>query len=238
MRPIGIVAALLLSLSLAACSDDDPAVQPPSTSSTTAAPSTTATTAATTSSSVVPVPADQAIWPVPGTAARFADPVAAVRSFAKDYLGMTAPVVGAYRAGEPRAGEVEVRRKAGPGPVTVVSVRELKPGAWSVVAAASDNLRLESPDALQTVSSPLRISGRSTAFEAEIGVGIRADGQRAGQFLAETHTMGGANGEMGPFATTLEYGTPRREAGAVLLFVMSAEDGSLQEATVVRVRFG
>lgn len=225
------VAAALTLLLLNGCSGTDE--QAPAVS-----PTTTATTAGpTTSSSPPSIAVDQAIWPASDAASRFADPVAAVRSFATDYLGMRAPVVGEYRAGEPRAGEVELRRKAGPGPVTTVSVRELRPGAWSVIAAASPNLRLESPRALQAVSSPLRVTGQSTAFEATINVAVRDDGQRAGQFLAEAHTMGGSNGEMGPFSTSLDYKTPRHEAGAVLLFVLSAEDGGLQEATVTRVRF-
>jgi spore germination protein GerM len=49
--------------------------------------------------------------------------------------------------------------------------------------------------------------------------------------------MGGANGEMGAFAGEVPIDEPSTSTGAVVLSTSSAEDGALQEATVVPVRF-
>ena len=49
--------------------------------------------------------------------------------------------------------------------------------------------------------------------------------------------MGGANGEFGPFDGTLSFSPPTATAGSLMLLTRSAEDGSVTEATVVRVKF-
>ena len=49
--------------------------------------------------------------------------------------------------------------------------------------------------------------------------------------------MGGANGELGPFDGTVTFTRPSASAGALMLLTRSAEDGSVTEATVVRVKF-
>ena len=69
-----------------------------------------------------------------------------------------------------------------------------------------------------TVSSPVQISGYGTAFEATISWAVYSDGEK----VDEGFTQGGANGEFGEFADTvdLEPGTYELRA-----FESSPEDG-------------
>jgi hypothetical protein len=60
----------------------------------------------------------------------------------------------------------------------------------------------------------------------------------AGHTLAASYVMGGANGEMGPFEATLAFTTPSTPMGAVIYATFSPGDGSVLEASVVRVRLG
>jgi hypothetical protein len=203
----------------------------------TAPPGTAPATSATTSASTVTLPADTSLaaWPQVGNATRYDDPVAVARGFAVDFLGFDNPVVGQFQAGDSRSGEVELRPRA-TGPVTTVLVRQLgSDGTWWVLGAATDNIRVSQPSALDTISSPVRLAGTSTAFEATVGVLIYADGQTVP--LARSFVMGGANGEFGPFDSTIEFETPHNTNGTVVLFTQSMEDGRMWEASVVRVRF-
>lgn len=79
------------------------------------------------------------------------------------------------------------------------------------------------------------MSGQSTAFEATVNFEIRQDGTLAP--LKEGFFMGGSNGQMGPFSTTVEFGTATAQGGAIVLKTMSAENGNIWEASVIRVKF-
>jgi hypothetical protein len=202
-----------------------------STTPTTTTPTTSTTTAAGPTS--LPVDTSTAVWPFVSSATRYADPASAASGFATDYLGFTRPVVGEFRQGDARSGEVPLQSKA-TGPVTTVLVRQLG-DSWWVLGASTPNIQLTSPAASATISSPVRLQGTSTAFEATVNTEVRADGST--QPVGTGIVMGGANGEMGPFDDTTTFDRPRASAGALVLFTRSAEDGSITEATVVRVKF-
>jgi hypothetical protein len=104
-----------------------------------------------------------------------------------------------------------------------------------VLGAATPNLLLESPAALAAIRSPVTLSGRSTAFEATVNVDIRQDGTLTP--LKSDIVNGGANGEMGPFSKAIDFPKPSAPAGAIVLKTLSAEDGNITEASVVRVSF-
>jgi LysM repeat protein len=84
-------------------------------------------------------------------------------------------------------------------------------------------IHLTAPANWQTVSSPVVISGTSTSFEGVITVRIR---DRAGKVIAQTTTMGGSNGTIAPFSTTLTYTLPYAQWGSVEALEQSAKDGS------------
>jgi hypothetical protein len=234
---IGFVAAA--ALLLGACSSDKKTT-PPATSSIPASTSSTAVSTTSTSaprtSTTAPVSdVSIAVWPLASSPTRFTDPRAAARSFATDFLHMVAPVVGPFRQGDLRSGEVDVRKKA-IGPTTTVFVRRLgTAGSWWVIGSSTPNIRITEPAALATIPSPVHLRGMSTAFEGTINISIRDDG--GGTALAETFTNGGSNGTMGPFDTMVRFRRPTTPAGAIVIYTISSEDGHVAEGTVIRVRF-
>ena len=240
---VSVVAVLL-----AACggSSDEPATTTTAKTSTTVATTTTtappATTASTTTSSSttssVPeaVQPEQAVWPFASTSTRYSEPAAAAAGFATEYLGFADPVVGPFQQGDARSGEVEIRPQAS-GPVTTVLVRQLAPDdSWWVIGASTGNIQLASPETLATITSPVAVSGTSTAFEATVNVEVRQDDTLTP--LVESTFMGGSNGDMGPFSAQLAFGPQSADAGAIVFKTLSAKDGSVWEASVVRISFG
>lgn len=231
----GAAIVVLLSLGLAACGDDDGGGSSPTTGATTSssAPATTTTGAVTTTTTAGSV--DSAVWPTAASATRYRDPVDAARGFATDYLGFVSPIVGAFQAGDSRSGEVEIRARAG-GPATTALVRQVTADdTWWVLGAATGNIRITEPSALATITSPVRLRGESTAFEATVGVEIRQDD--VAEPLVRNFVMGGSNGVMGPFDSTLAFPAPSSRSGAIVFSTESAESGNIEEAAVLRVHF-
>ncbi|MFN8019265.1 MAG: Gmad2 immunoglobulin-like domain-containing protein [Acidimicrobiales bacterium] len=241
-RPAVIASSVVVALGLALVGCGSSGSDEPSTTEATSKPSTTATEATTTTTAATTTTStpgeaqpELAVWPFASGEQRFTSPVDAARSFATDYLGMASPVVGEFQQGDSRSGEVPIK-PAETGPTTTVLVRQAAGDAsWWVIGAASDHLRLEQPDALATISSPVALSGQSTAFEATINVQVRRDGSV--DPIGEGTAMGGANGEMGPFATDLAFDAAGASSGAIVLQTFSEEDGGVMEASVVRVAF-
>ena len=217
---------------LAACGSSESSTSS-STSSTSQA--TTTTVASSTTSPAPDGQLESAVWPFVSGSTRFHDPVEAARSFAVDYLGFVAPVVGEFRSGDSRSGEVAIR-PAADGPTTTVLVRQLTADdTWWVLGAATPSLQLTSPAALAAISSPVTLAGESTAFEATVNVEVRQDGTV--DPLGQDFVMGGSMGEMGPFSKAVSFNVPAAQAGAIVLETRSAMDGTVWEAAVVRVGF-
>lgn len=238
---LGVVVALVVASGVALVvlrAGDDEAAPVATVTTTTTATTTVATP--TTVPATVPgtappttgPPADTAtaVWPYAASSTRYRDPRAAARGFAVDYVGVPDPRAGPFLAGDGRSGEVEV------GGMRVL-VRQLGPdGSWWVLGSVADRIRLDSPSALDVISSPVRLRGRSSAFEANVSVEIRGDGNRAP--LGTGHVMGGAGATLEPFDGNVTFADPTPvAAGAVVLFERSAADGRVHAATVVRVYF-
>jgi hypothetical protein len=193
----------------------------------------TTTSEATTSPPVVDT--TTAVYPWADSSRRFADPVDAASSFATEFVGFRDPVVGEFMQGDSRSGEVEIR-PAATGPVTTVFVRQLgADDTWWVLGCATANIEVTGPDALATISSPVTLEGRANAFEGNVNVEVRVDGER--DALTEDFVTG-MMGEMGPFSKAVPFPDPGTERGALVFRTLSAEDGSVWEAGVLRVSFG
>jgi hypothetical protein len=219
------VMALVVASVLTGCgsgSKTTPSTRTPSSSSTsTAAPSEVQPTTA--------------VWPFASSSTRYADPVKAVRGFATTYLGFVDPVVGRFRQGDLRSGEVVVRPTSS-GPETTVTVRKLRPDdTWWVLAASTPSLQLRSPPAMASITSPVNLSGESTAFEGTVSVEIRQDDTLTP--VTKDFVTGGANGEMGPFSKAISFPSPTATGGSIILKTFGSENSVLWEATVVRVQF-
>ncbi len=198
-------------------------------------PSTTTTSLSVPTTSIPESQPQVAIWPFATSATRYTDPVTAAFSFAVQYLGFTSPLVGDFHASGHRSGDVPVRTSPG-GEVTTVAVRQLTSDhTWWVVSADAPTLRLDEPVARATVSSPVTLSGQSTAFEAVVNVAIVGDGSVTP--VATDVVMGGSMGETGPFHKAISFATPTVTGGAVVLRTRSAKDGSYIAATARRVAF-
>jgi len=197
------------------------------------APSTT-TLPVTTTTSVETQP-ESAIWPFANTPLRFHDPVTAASSFAVTYLGMTSPIVGSYQAGDNQSGEVPIRSTAS-GPITTVMVRKFGTDqTWWATGSAAPDISLTSPTALDEISSPVTLRGRSTAFEGFVNVEIRED--QSLQALSTGNFIGGSMGVVAPFLSNQSFPHPGTDHGSILLRTFSARDGHVIEAGVVRIRF-
>ena len=192
--------------------------------------STTSTTAPSTAQP------DDAVWPFADSETRYSEPEPAAEGFAVDYLGFVDPVIGTFMADDSRSGEVTVQPNSS-GPVTTVALRKLTTDeTWWVQAATTPNLQLEVPAANASITSPVTLSGRSTAFEGTVSVEIRQDGTVTP--VGTDFVTGGANGELGPFSEAIGYTPPAAASGAIVLKTFGGEEGILWEASVVRVQFG
>ena len=175
-----------------------------------------------------------AVWPT-STSSPYVTPAAAARSFAVHVLSMADPILERYRAGDARSGEIPIRATP-TGPVTTVLVRQLaRDTSWWVLGAVSNAILIDQPSARSTIRSPFALAGQSTAFEAVVNVTLRSDALASP--LVQTTVMGGANGVMGPFHATLHFASPSSRYGVLVLFTRSAKDGSVTEASAIRVRF-
>jgi hypothetical protein len=242
---VAVLAAAVVALTavLVLRGGDDGGLTPgPQASATPTSATSTATTPTSESPSTPPAttPASNSVdeartvvWPKPGGGTVYDEPADAARGMATGLAGFTDPVVGAFREGDSRSGEVDIRPKR-TGPATTVLVRQLSDGHWYAIGASSDDLRLASPDVGTAVSSPVTVRGRSRAFEGTIIVTVLAQGDPAP--LGRKPLIGGG-GELGPFSGTVPFDQPdHATTGAIMLTTDSAEDGRIWQATVVPVQ--
>ena len=238
LAAIGLAAAVVLVVALIPVlgGDEETTVAVTAPSTTTTEPTTTTSpTSTSTTTAVPPAPSrpQNALWPFPG-GTTFRDPGAAAVSFARYYLRMPDPTVESTALS---ARVVEIRARRDRPLITSVTVAE-SGGEWFVTGARTKNIDLVSPEVGDRVSSPVRVTGTSTAFEAHVNWEVREESAGPGRKLGEGFFMGGSNGELGPFDAPLSFSAPTRSVGAIVLFTRSAEDGAVQEATVVPVAFG
>jgi hypothetical protein len=183
----------------------------PSTTSTSTASSTTTPSTTTTPPASPSIPTDvlqQAAWPRPSSEVRFDDPVAAANSFALYYVHFTTPVVGAFRAGDSRSGEVPVQPRAG-GPETTVLVRQLSDGHWYVIGASTADIVVDQPAVGATLACPQAVSGRALAFEGTVQVRIDAYQSDGGRVtLGDGFVTGSGSPPAGPFTGSISCTVP------------------------------
>jgi len=167
---------------------------------------------------------------------RFTDPVVAARSFAIEFLHMISPTIGSLVSTGAQDGTVSVQVPSSSAVTTVEERRDPSGGTWWITGATTPNLVVTSPRPLDHVVSPLAINGQSTAFEAVINLQVLQDGSL--QAIATGTAKGGSMGTMGPFATSLTFPAPASSGGALVVVTISPKDGTVAEATAVRLTFG
>jgi len=205
-------------------------------SSNTSTSSSTSTTAPSTTSTTSPQSATwTAVWPTAASNIRYQTPEAAALGFATDYLHMVNPVIGQFRQGDSRSGEMPVQPSA-TGPETTVLVRKLgSDNSWWVLGAGTAAIRLTEPVWNASITSPVTLKGTAMAYEGTVQTQVREDDNS--KPLGEGYVTGRGDA-MGPFNGSLAFTKATSKYGAVVLFTISGKDGSVMEASVIRVQFG
>jgi hypothetical protein len=223
-----IAAAVLLLIS---CGDDD-ASPTGSTSTTSAAGSTslapettgaaepTTQASATTTVSALDQPA---IWPAADVV--FPTPEEAAADFVLAVLGVPA-VLGEYRAGDARSGEIEV---FSPGELTPVSrslllLRLLGPeDGWFVIGAVSPDATINTPETnAEVAAGPLTVAGAARGFETTVVVTAFQAGD-ADAVLDEVITSGGAFATPEPYTVTIDLA--RASPGDIVALLVRGDAG-------------
>lgn len=236
---LGVVTiAVALAVAFVATRDDGDQVTAGGTTTTVDSPTPTTESPSTTGPTTTSSPLEQqeaatVVWPEPGQGS-FDDPVGAATSFAVDLARFTEPVVGPFRAGDSRSGEVEIRSERD-GPATTVLVRRLGDDNWYVIGATTTDIELDTPRAGTSISDPVRLTGKALAFEGtvQVSVFVRGDADPIG----EGFVTGSGGGEPGPFADDIDFENPGDGAGVILLYVTSAKDGRVWQALAIPVAF-
>jgi hypothetical protein len=228
-------AAIVVAVVVFAVSRDSQTASPPASTttvvSTTTAPAATTTTVTPTTTAAPGEDTSTAVWPI-ATGIRYDDPVALASAFASGYLGFEHPVVGTFRAGDSRSGEVEVRPET-TGPATTVLVRELG-SAWFVLGAATMGIDVAQPRAGADVSSPVLVAVQALTFEGAVAVEVRDD---TGNVIGTGMVTGGGD-ILRPFSGRISFDHPATARGAIVFLTRSAKDGAVWQTAVVRIAFG
>lgn len=101
----------------------------------------------------------------------------------------------------------------------------------------SANIKLDSPKAGDTVTTPLEIKGTARVFEATFNVRVKEFS--SGKVLLEKTVMttGGDMGLFNPFSEKLGFPIPSEDKIYLELFDYSAKDGAMQDYTRVALNF-
>lgn len=212
-----MIAAVAL---LTSCGADDPR-SADSTATTTTAEVTTTTAELTTTTGGLAEFAQPAIWPAADVV--FETPDEAAADFVAQVLGVE-PVLGEFRQGDSRSGEIEVFSPGEGGAGSRVArglllLRQLGPeNGWFIVAAANDFASITSPESNAMVDAgPLSVEGLARGFEANVVVTAHVAGH-AEAVLDQQITQGGAMETAEPYAVTLDLsGAP--PGGIVMVLV-------------------
>jgi hypothetical protein len=198
---IAAVAGLLVAVS-----DDDPEELATESPTTTTAPTTSSTTTSTSTSTTVLQ--DDGVPGWPGATARvFDNPGAAALNFVTDVLGFAEPHQSSSEGNDVTDASFTFNPRPTASIATVVDVHNTGPiRGWVVTGARSEQGTI---DEFSFDGTTVTLSGSATAFEATVAVLVL---DQEGNVLAESFTMAGANGEMGPYQTTIDVdpgaGTP------------------------------
>jgi len=174
-----------------------------------------------------------AFWPLATTGTTFTSPTSAAYSLATKYAGMKNVVIDSSLQSSEETWTV-VLQSGQTGPHTTVTlVKDPSTKTWWVTYAVAQDITLESPHWNQVVSSPIHLSGQSTAFEALINgaIRLRATAKSESYFYA----MGGANGILGTFSKTISLVRSAGHPLVIFLKELSAKDGGVLEFSAVPI---
>lgn len=204
-----------------------PATVPATSPTTGSTPSSTSTTSPPTTATTLPASFPH-VWPLDASAG-YATPEEAAHSFFADYLGMTEEQLGQSSRSASYGGAQVEGFPRGPGSArTVVDLVQTSAG-WVVVGAQADEIVVDDPLPLGGIEHPMHVSGRSVAFEAQLGLELRPGGSMT---VVSTGTAMGGSSDMQPFATTID---PPAGDGPLVLLVFEGDASGAQTYSKVTV---
>ena len=229
-----VVAAVAAFLSLNGDDGQDVVTDDPTTTTTEATTSTTTTTVPETTTTTTIPEDDDGVLGWPGAVARvFDNPESAALAFATDVLGFAEPTLA---EGTTEGDEAEYVVHPRPTGSLSTRIHLHHTGAvrgWVVTGAASDQGTID--DIQVGPDGSFTITGSATAFEATLSVALI---DLEGNYLEETTTMAGSNGEQGPYTATIG---PARSGIAAFILIGEGDasgEGRLVWATIASVPEG
>ncbi len=147
-------------------------------------------------------------------------PLHAADAAVRALIGVT-PVLGEYRAGDSRSGEMVVFSPGETAPVerSLLLLRQLGPDdRWSVIGAINDAMPIEVPTSGDVVPpGRVAVSGRARGFEALVVVSAHRIGDEI-EMVDQVITSGGSLDESKPFRVELDLsGTNRGDVIAIVV---------------------
>ncbi len=156
-------------------------------------------------------------------------------------VGMRDPVAGPFRWTGPTTGQVDVHPRFGAGqqpltsPITVVSLQRLTK-VWYVLGTQTSTIRVTQPQPSARIASPVRVAGRALAFEGTVQVRVTQDRYGKDILLGSGIVTGGGDVPR-PFQGQISFRPPTGTTGSIIFAELSAANGEVSRATVIRVRF-
>jgi hypothetical protein len=170
-----------------------------------------------------------AIWPAPGVV--FATPDEAAADFVSSVLISEGdPVLGEFRQGDARSGEIPVLFAGEAGDVDppqeqgILGLRRIGPTeGWYVIAATSDGAVIDTPSALDEVpAGSVTVSGEGRGFEGTLAVSAFPPGDQASEFDLQIGA-GGAFEDLQPYSVQLDLSGAT--AGEVVVILVEGDTG-------------
>lgn len=167
--------------------------------------------------------------------------VAIAQDFLVRVAGMTNMQEGLFRSIGSGFGAAEFYPAPGPDGkprTTLVTTVLLQRTAisWSVVGVGTDTITVDVPTRLQSISSPVTVSGRALAYEGHVGVRVLQVVDTTVTELGRGYVTGGGDVAR-PFSGQIAFQRPSAAPGWVVFDERSAVNGEVLRATVVQVVF-
>ena len=116
-----------------------------------------------------------------------------------------------------------------PAATAVPNVCDVNP---SPVNPASPNVIVQSPEEGDVVTSPMRITGEASVFEAQFNVALYGE---LGGVIAEASGMTEEGQRLAPFEMELPFAVSREQPACLWVYAISAQDGSRIDVVQVSI---
>jgi lysozyme len=114
----------------------------------------------------------------------------------------------------------------------IQNVNYIRAGQLLTIPSSQPPIRITSPVAGATISSPVVVSGESNTFEGEVQVRVR---DANWQVVGHEYGIGGGMGTYGPFQISVAFSITKAQWGLVEAWWTSPQDGSEVDTVSVSV---